>query len=64
MNALKGAWSDEPNESMKPALVFEAIIAVVIVPFPLCLNLWVFKSQGGGRLDVDRGFRPVNGHTR
>jgi MFS transporter, FLVCR family, MFS-domain-containing protein 7 len=54
MDALKGSWAGEPQESMKPALVFEAVVAAAAVPLPLCLGLWGLKSQHKGRLDADR----------
>ena len=64
MDALKGTWSNEPKDSMKPALVFEAALSAAVVPLPLCLGLWIFKSQGRGRLEVDRRSRPENDYAR
>ncbi|KAI9714373.1 MAG: hypothetical protein M1820_000334 [Bogoriella megaspora] len=54
MDALKGTWADEPEGSMKPALVFQAVIAAVAVPLPLFLGFRATKAKGKGRLDMDR----------
>ncbi|KAI9664700.1 MAG: hypothetical protein M1821_006148 [Bathelium mastoideum] len=64
MDVLKGTWASEPYESMKPALVFEAVVSAAVVPLPLCLGLWAFKSHGKGRLNVDRTSGPENSLAR
>lgn len=49
MDALKGGWDDQPEGSMKRALVFEAVVAWVVVP---CV---FFLGIGGGRIRLGRG---------
>lgn len=38
MNALRGGFSGEPPKSMIRALIFQAVLACVVVPFPLFLS--------------------------
>lgn len=38
MNALRGGWSGEPPKSMIRALIFQAVLACVAMPFPLFLG--------------------------
>lgn len=51
MGALKGDWSGQPQGSMKGALVFQAVLAWIVVPPPLLLGLWKFKRRGDVRLE-------------
>lgn len=56
MGALKGA-KDEPDGSMKRALIFQAVFACIVVPLPLCLGVEALGLGSGnvkGRLVVDR----------
>lgn len=39
-NALTAGDDGSPPQNMKTALIFQAILAVVIVPLPLCLGLF------------------------
>ena len=50
MDALKGGLSGEPDGSMKRALIFQAVIAWVVVPLPLALGYWRFQHVGLRRL--------------
>jgi FLVCR family MFS transporter 7 len=50
MDALKGGLASEPEGSMKRALIFQAVIAWVVVPFPLALGYWHFQRVGLRRL--------------
>lgn len=50
MDALKGAGQAEPESSMKRALVFQAVVAWVVVPLPLMLGVWTFGRPGLARL--------------
>ncbi|KAK4503286.1 hypothetical protein PRZ48_006714 [Zasmidium cellare] len=43
MDALQGGWSDEPPESLKRALVFQAVVACAVVPLPMFLGTWKFR---------------------
>ncbi|KAF7186752.1 MFS-type transporter [Pseudocercospora fuligena] len=43
MDALQGNWSGEPPESLKSALVFQAVVAWIVVPFPMLLGVWKFR---------------------
>lgn len=38
MNALRGGWAGEPDGSMTRALVFQAVVAWLAVPFPMWLG--------------------------
>ena len=53
-NALKAGGDAEPPLNMRRALIFQAVVALVVVPLPLWLGL-----KGAGvvrkRLDIDRG---------
>lgn len=50
MDALKDGLAGEPDGSMKRALIFQAVIAWVVVPFPLALGYWHFRPVGLRRL--------------
>lgn len=43
--ALKSGEDAEPPNNMKRALVFSAVIAVAVVPLPLCLGMFGRKEQ-------------------
>jgi FLVCR family MFS transporter 7 len=55
MDALKGGASGEPDGSMKRALIFQAVIAWVVVPLPLALGYWRFQHVGLRRLTSAEG---------
>ncbi|KUI52900.1 Major facilitator superfamily domain-containing protein 7 [Cytospora mali] len=44
-NALKAGEAADPPHNMKKALVFQAVLAMVIVPVPLCLGLFGRKDK-------------------
>ncbi|KUI69567.1 Major facilitator superfamily domain-containing protein 7 [Cytospora mali] len=44
-NALKGGEAADPPYNMKKALVFQAVLAMIIVPVPLCLGLFGRKDK-------------------
>ena len=46
MSALRGGWAGEPVGSMTSALVFEAVIAWIAVPFPMFLDVGKLKGSG------------------
>ena len=46
MNALRGGWGGEPAESMTKALIFQAVLAWVVVPFPMFLGIGKLKGSG------------------
>ncbi|KAK5682633.1 hypothetical protein LTS10_005761 [Elasticomyces elasticus] len=49
MTALRGGMGSEPRGEMGRALVFEAVVAWVGVPFALVLGLgWGIRGRGGG----------------
>jgi FLVCR family MFS transporter 7 len=50
MDALKGGWAGEPDGSMKRGLVFQAVVAWLVVPLPLLLGYWRFQHVGLRRL--------------
>jgi FLVCR family MFS transporter 7 len=50
MDALKGGWEGEPDGSMKRALVFQAVVAWLVVPLPLLLGYRGFQNVGLRRL--------------
>jgi len=50
MDALKGGLAGEPDGSMKRALVFQAVVAWVVVPLPLLLGYGRFQHVGLSRL--------------
>ncbi|KAK4554716.1 hypothetical protein LTR86_008218 [Recurvomyces mirabilis] len=39
MDALKGGWSDQPNQSLIRGLIFQAVVAWMAVPFALSLGV-------------------------
>lgn len=51
MNAFKGGWADEPKNTMKSALIFQAVIALIIVPLPMLLG---FEKLGTGNPENGR----------
>ena len=53
MNALKDSNGD-PENNMEKALIFEAVVACVIVPLPLALGMRRFGLHVDGRWKVDR----------
>lgn len=54
MDALKGGWKGEPEDSMKRALVFQAVIAWVVLPLPLLLGVGKAAKEGGmGRRETE-----------
>jgi len=55
MDALKGGLASEPEGSMKRALIFQAVVAWVVVPFPLALGYWHFQRVGLRRLASAEG---------
>ena len=44
MDALRGSWRSEVEDSMTPALIFQAVVAWIAVPFPLLLGVWKFRK--------------------
>lgn len=55
MDALKGDGAREPGGSMKRALIFQAVIAWIVVPLPLLLGFWRFQRTGLTRLPSAEG---------
>ena len=51
-DALKGGSKAEPPFTMSKALIFQAVIAIAVVPLPLLLG-WVVKTESR-RLNVDK----------
>ena len=49
MNALKGVWSGKPDDNMIAALVFQAVVALAVVPLPLVLGWSKLSSRGATR---------------
>jgi MFS transporter, FLVCR family, MFS-domain-containing protein 7 len=45
MNALKGGWAGEPRNTMKSALIFQAVLAWLAVPFAMSLGLGRLKRD-------------------
>ena len=52
-NALKAGRTADPPYNLRKALVFQAVIGMVIMPLPLCLNLFGRKIRSR-RLEVDK----------
>jgi len=48
MTALREGWDGEPAGSMTRALVFQAVIAWLVVPLPMFLGTRMFEDQSGG----------------
>lgn len=44
MDALQGGWNGEPEDTMVRSLIFQAVIAWAVVPFPLLLGIWKFRK--------------------
>ena len=55
MDALKAGRDTNPPYRMTNALIFEAIVALVAVPLPLCLGLFG-RPLASKRLDADDRF--------
>ncbi|KAJ9631050.1 hypothetical protein H2203_001578 [Taxawa tesnikishii (nom. ined.)] len=53
MDALKGDWSGQPPDTMKRALVFEAVVSWLVVPFVLALGWWGKTSIKLNRITAD-----------
>ena len=45
MNALRGGWAGEPEDTMKGGLVFQAVIAAIVVPLPMFLGTRMLKAR-------------------
>ncbi|KAI9700064.1 MAG: hypothetical protein M1836_002598 [Candelina mexicana] len=54
MDALKASTDAVPPLNMKKALVFQAVLALVVVPLPLCLGLFG-RDARNRRLEADKG---------
>ena len=54
MDALKEGEQAEPPFNMKRALVFQAVLALIVAPLPLCLGLFG-RDTRSRRLETDRG---------
>ncbi len=52
-NALKGGTGAKPAYNMRNALVFQAVIAMMVMPLPLCLGLFGRKIRRR-RLELDK----------
>ena len=52
MDTLKNDGREKPPYGMKRALVFEAVVALLVVPLPLCLGLFGRKVKSR-RLEAD-----------
>lgn len=52
-NALKDGENAHPPRNMKRALIFQAVIALVVVPLPMLLGLWGIEVRKR-RLEVER----------
>ena len=61
-NALKAGKTAQPPYNLRKALIFQAVVAMVIMPLPLCLNLFGRKVRSK-RLEVDSMARVRNQHT-
>ena len=46
MNALRGGWEGEPAGTMKRALIFQAVVAWVVVPLPMWLGKLKWEGMG------------------
>jgi hypothetical protein len=57
-NALKAGPDASPPENMRKALIFQAVIASVVVPLPLCLGLFG-REVRKRRLEAEMGSRAV-----
>ena len=56
MDALKRGRNAHPANNMKDALIFQAVMALIAMPFPLCLGLFGRKGQvRRKRWEMDRG---------
>ena len=53
-NALKHGEDGDPPFNMRRALIFQAVVAMVAMPLPLCLGLFGRKVRRR-RLEVDKG---------
>ena len=50
MTALRGGWAGEPEGTMTRALIFQAVVAIVAVPFALLLGTRWAREEGVTRL--------------
>ncbi|GAB7363816.1 hypothetical protein MBLNU230_g4382t1 [Neophaeotheca triangularis] len=50
MTALKGSGKNEPEGSMKRALIFQAALAWLVVPLPMCLGMKLLDKRRSIRL--------------
>ena len=53
-DALEAGKEADPPFNMKRALVFQAVVAIVVVPAPMVLG-WVGGRLRNRRLDADKG---------
>jgi FLVCR family MFS transporter 7 len=53
MDALKGSLSDQPKDSMKRALIFQAVVSCLAVPCVFVLSYLGKDSIGLGRRDAE-----------
>ena len=60
-NALKASPQAHPPRNMTRALIFQAVIAVVAMPLPLCLNLFG-REVKMGRLEVETRGTELRAH--
>jgi len=59
---LKDGEGGKPPGNMRRALVFQAVVAMVAVPLPLCLGWWGIEVRSR-RLDVERRVRGGGGEV-
>lgn len=57
-DALKAGASADPPFHMRKALVFQAVVAMAVMPAALALG-WIGGGVRKGRLELDKGARPV-----
>ena len=55
MNELKGGWEGEPLATMKSGLIFQAVVALIIVPLPMFLGSEKFGTTVPGDGQVRLG---------
>lgn len=48
MDALKGGWKGEPKGTMQSALIFQAAVALLVVPFPMFLGSKTLDAEDSG----------------
>lgn len=59
--ALKAGKRADPPYNLRKALIFQAVIAMVVMPLPLCLGLFGRKVRSR-RLEVDKSVRVAGRH--